>query len=449
MKIKNIFKFLIFALLAMQLGSCNDNTDAEQKFDQNPTDRLNAQKKELSDVLLTSEHGWKAVYFTDNTQLGGFTHLFKFSSDGKVEMASDFDGDTDAYESAYSVELGSAVSLLFTTKNRIHLLSDSDNSPTDALEGKGYKGDFQFLYYGQENGEIIFKTNRSFQELRFVKATEEDWENLAQNVIMGENVVGGEERPLFRLLETNDGTTTHQFDFIFSEAPRFASANSIETGYAVSYNMGIAYTPTGISVSPAVEVKGQKLTDFVYNDTDGSFTATGTGGVSATIKYTTKPLILTDDYKGLLDGNDFKVYGYISPFLTNAITTSTLCKELLDEINASLPATQQLTRVQLYFNDGGYNYIEYRFSGGRPTLYHNVTTSENAVDKTIVLTHDSWQTATALIPAPALLKKIDDEFTNPKGLYVKKENFKVVYSNVVWTFTSASSNFRITTYALN
>ncbi|HEX8017585.1 MAG TPA: hypothetical protein VF465_20320, partial [Flavobacterium sp.] len=64
-------------------------------------------------------------------------------------------------------------------------------------------------------------------------------------------------------------------------------------------------------------------------------------------------------------------------------------------------------------------------------------------------THDSWQTATALIPAPALLKKIDDELTNSKGLYVKRENFKITYSNVIWTFTSANSNFRITTYALN
>lgn len=448
MKIKNIFKFLIFAFIAIQLGSCT-NTDAEQKFDQTPTERLNAQKKELSDLLLTSQYGWKAVYFTDNTQLGGFTHLFKFSNDGKVEMASDFDEDTDSYVSDYSVELSSTVSLLFSTKNRIHLLSDSNNFPTAALEGKGYKGDFQFLYYGQENGDIIFKTNRSFQELRFVKATADDWNNISENIIMAENVVGGDERPLFRMLETNDGTTKHQLDFVFDEAPRFATANSVETGYNMSYNMGIAYTPTGITVSPAVVVKGQNLTNFVYNESDGSFTATGTGGVSATIKYTNKPLILTDDYKVLLDGNPFKVYGYISPFLTNAPTTSTLCKSLLNEINANLPANQQLTRVQLYFNNGGYHYIEYRFSGGRPILYHNVTTSENAVDKTIVLTHDSWQTATALIPAPALLKKIDDELTNSKGLYVKRENFKITYSNVIWTFTSANSNFRITTYALN
>ena len=79
-------------------------------------------------------------------------------------MASDFDTDTDIYKSQYEIQLGSTVSLVFTTKNRIHLLSDSNNSSYYSLEGKGYLGDFQFLYYGQENGEIVFKTNRTVKE---------------------------------------------------------------------------------------------------------------------------------------------------------------------------------------------------------------------------------------------------------------------------------------------
>jgi hypothetical protein len=34
-----------------------------------------------------------------------------------------------------------------------------------------------------------------------------------------------------------------------------------------------------------------------------------------------------------------------------------------------------------------------------------------------------------------------------KGLYVKKENFTLWPPNKIYTFTSASSNFRLTTYA--
>ena len=300
MKIKQIINYLLVALLAIQLVSCDNKEAIDSPFSGTPTERLNAKEKELNDLLMSSELGWKAVYFTDNTQLGGFTHLFKFK-DGKVDMASDFNNDTSIQSSEYDIILGSTVSLVFTTKNRIHLLSDSNSFPIASLRGKGYLGDFQFLYYGQENGEIIFRTSRSFQEVRFVKAKETDWIDLAQSRLMVPNVAGATTRPLFRLLETNDGTKVSQFDFNFTSASRFATSNSIETGSSVTNNIGIAYTPTGIIVSPAVKVGSQSLSAFTYDAATGNFNATGTAGVSASIKYSTKPLVLTDDFKGAVN----------------------------------------------------------------------------------------------------------------------------------------------------
>jgi len=451
MKTQSIYRYLIIGFIAVLLAACT-NTDAEQKFDQTPTERLNSQKNELSDILLSSPNGWKLVYFTNNTILGGYTHLFKFAANGTVEMASDFDDDTAIYKSEYDIQLGSTMSLVFTTKNRIHLLSESDNYPIPELEAKGYLGDFQFLYYGQENGEIIFKNNRVNEntgvngELRFVKATAQDWADLHKNIDMIDNVIGDPSRPLFRLLETNDGKTIHQFDFTFSEITRFAEANSVETGYSVTYDMGIGYTPTGIVVSPAVEVGGQKLTVFTYKDSDGSFTATGTDGVSATIKYSTKPLVITDDYKKLLPGQPQTVYGYIAANLYNAPTNSALFKDLVNKVNATLPATQSIARIQLVFNNAvNGTYIQYQFNGGKAAISHLVTTKEDAVNKTIILTNVGWTQSAAAV---AFLKDLDAELTNPKGLYVKKEDFKITYSNTIYTFTSAASNFRMTSYAL-
>ncbi|QSW89128.1 DUF4302 domain-containing protein [Flavobacterium endoglycinae] len=448
MKIKNIYKYLFAAILILHLSACNNNTDAEQLFDKTPTERLNIQKSELSQALLSSQFGWKTVYFTDNTVLGGYTHLFRFAQDGTVEMASDFDSDTDVYKSEYEIQLGSTVSLTFTTKNRIHLLSESDNYPIPALRAKGYLGDFQFLYYGQENGEIIFKANRNGTEIRFVKATAADWADLPKNLEMEDNVIGSNERPLFRLLETTDGTTVHKFDFSFSPVTRFAESNSIEAGYSVSYNMGVGYTPTGIVVSPAVEVGGQKLSNFVYNDADGSFTATGTGGVSAVIKYSTKPLIITDDYKVMLQAPQTG-YAYINANLATAPTNSALFNSLIKEIHANLPSTQKVNRIQFTFNDAfGESYITYSFTGGKALMYHNFTVQEDAVNKTLILVPGTWQSNTgAIIAEPALLKNIDKEIMNPSGLYVKKEAFKIQFTNNIYTFTSATSNFRMTTYA--
>lgn len=451
MKTQHIYKYLVIGFLTLLLAACT-NTDTEQKFDQSPTKRLNTQKTELGDVLLSSQYGWKAVYFTDNTVLGGYTHLFKFAADGTVQMASDFDADTATYKSEYDIQLGSTVSLVFTTKNRIHLLSDSNSYPIAALRSKGFLGDFQFLYYGQENGEIIFKTNRvnettkTNHELRFVKATAADWTDLPKNIDMIKNVVGDTARPLFRLLETNDGTTKHQYDFTFSQITRFAEANSIETGYSYTYDLGIGYSPTGIVVSPALEVGGQKLTVFTYNNADGSFTATGTNGVSATIKYSNKPLVITDDYKLLLAGKPQSVYGYIAANLYSASTTSNYFKQIITKVNATQLSTQSISRVQITFNNAtNGTYIEYRFNGGKATIYHFVLTSEDPVNKTIILTDDGWTQSAANV---AFLKDLDNELINPKGLYVKKENFTVTYSNPIWTFTSAATNFRMTTYAL-
>ena len=448
MKIKHLYKYLFAALLVLHLSSCNDNTDAEQKFDQTPTERLNAQKTELNELLLSSEFGWKAVYFTDNTVLGGYTHLFRFAKDGTVQMASDFDSDTKVYKSEYEIQLGSTVSVVFTTKNRIHLLSESNNYPIPALEAKGYLGDFQFLYYGQENGNIVFKTNRNNRELRFVKATAEDWTDLSENLIMEQNVIGGEDRPLFRLLETNDGTTTHKFDFSFTAATRFAESNSIETGYSVSYNMGVGYTPTGIVVSPAVEVGGQKLTNFTYSDTDGSFTATGTNGVSAVIKYTDKPLALTDDYKLLLPGQPLGWFGFfIDDYTVEAATNSPLFYAEIEKINAALPEGQSISTIEIYSNSRIGTFIYYSFVGRAP-LQHFVTVEEDEAGKKMILKHKSWNGNTT-VATPAILASFDKYLMDPEGIYVKKENFRLVYSEPVYTFTSASSPFRMTTWKLN
>lgn len=450
MKLKKIFYPLLVTFLVFQFLSCDNKESLDSPFNATPSERLNAQQKELNDLLESSQYGWKAVYFTDTTQLGGYTHLFKFKQ-GKVDMASDFDSDTGTYSSEYSIVLGSTVSLVFTTKNRIHLLSDSNNFPVASLRGKGYKGDFQFLYYGKENDQIIFKTNRSFKELRFVKATAEDWSNLPKNIAMIPNVVGSNTRPLFRLLETFDGTKTSQFDFNFSEATRYATANSIESGSNMTSNMGIAYTPTGIIISPPVKVGNQKLTDFTYDSASGAFTATGTNNVTATIKYSNKPLILTDDYKILIEGkgNPATGFAYIAANLATAPSNSFLCNTLLNQVNAQLSATQKLSRVQFTFNNPAFgSYIEYRFNGGKTTIYHNVTVTEDTVNKTIKLNHVSWENNLgAIIAEPALLKNIDKELLGDKGLYVKKELFKITFSNTIYTFTSASSNFRLTTYA--
>ncbi|MCA1918813.1 MAG: DUF4302 domain-containing protein [Flavobacterium piscis] len=447
MKLKYIYKYLIVAFVAVLQCACT-STEADSKFDQTPIERLNIKEKELNDLLLSSPEGWKVVYYTDSTQLGGWTHLFKFLPDGKVDMASDFDGDTSTYRSQYDIQLGSSVGVVFTTANRIHLLSQSDNYPTAALRGKGYLGDFQFFYYGQENGDIIFKTNRNVQELRFVKAKAQDWTDLPKNTPIIEGITGGPTSPLFRLLEINDGSALHLYDFDFNTNARFGTATSLDPASNQIYNLALSFTPTGAIAKPALVVKGQKLSNFVYDSVSDKFIATGTGGVSATIKYTNVPPTLTDDYKILLPGKIYARFGYYAgDYVEDSPTNSQLFVNELAAINAALPEGVELASVQVYLNHSLGNFIYYTFIG-RPAVFHYIDVEEDATGKKIILKHKSWNGNPAAT-APAFLANFDKHLINANGVYVKKENFKLGYSNTVYTFTSASSSFRMTAWQLN
>ena len=188
---KYIYKYTFILLpLVFFLISCEDNNDPEDIFEKDSTERLNEQEKELSELLQSSEYGWKMTYFTDDPrytnndqQLGGWTFIFDFVDNSHVVMVSDFSNQTlTPNESEYNIKLGSTIKLSFSTKNYIHDLSDANNAPSSSLTGKGYKGDFEFLYYGQEGEDLIFRSNRFQIEIRFQKATAEDWENISENI---------------------------------------------------------------------------------------------------------------------------------------------------------------------------------------------------------------------------------------------------------------------------
>jgi len=122
-----------------------------------------------------------------------------------------------------------------------------------------------------------------------------------------------------------------------------------------------------------------------------------------------------------------------------------LCNYLLNEINNASAA--KVNRVQFTFYNNRTVDIMYSFTGGKATVYHRATVTEDAVNKTIILKHSLWHNGTAVIAADPLVKNLDDKLMDPKGLYVTKESFRITYSNTIYTFAGASSSFRITTYA--
>jgi len=247
---------IAIALVSL-LSSCNSD-NFESKFDEGPAQRTEKRIKELEQELLSSTEGWKMIYFTDDTMLGGFTYLYNFKGN-KVEMISDVDAyngypwsknPLEARVSHYSVNAkSSTVSLLFEDANYIHLISDNAIFPNADLAGKGYKGDFQFLYYGKDAEGIDFVTPRDGIKLKMVKATSEDWTNLAVNRTLM-NTVNTK-----RTLVFVDGGEATLFNFRYNLKTRYASVLNADKTESVNGNggIGIGFNTNEIIISPAIE----------------------------------------------------------------------------------------------------------------------------------------------------------------------------------------------------
>lgn len=247
-----IKKSFLAIILLLTLQACNDN-EAEVIFKDSPAVRLQKQTKELQELLKSSPEGWKATYFTDDTELGGYSYLFRFTDDNTVEMASDF-GTDGVTSSEWELQVGSTLKLSFTTKNKIHELSDSNTFPDTELRGQGYKGSFEFLYYGTEGDDIIFRTNRDFIELRFSKAASTDWTAISTHKKIWESFPSSH-------LAYKIGDKVSNFSYAHSR--RFASNTDSGTSTA---GFGIGFTPTGVTISPAIDVEGTLYSEFTLSD---------------------------------------------------------------------------------------------------------------------------------------------------------------------------------------
>lgn len=442
MRFKKI-KIGILSLLVASgvLTGCTKDNYSED-FDKNPTERLNERKEELSNLLTSSEFGWKAVYFTDDTQLGGFTHLFRFIDKQNVEMISDFDNSfvngLTKQASLYDIKLGSTVSLVFSTNNKIHLLSDSNSFPTPALRGKGYKGDFQFLFVEGNEQEIIFKTNRSIETLKFVKATAEDWDLLPKNLDMVEKVTGLPGKAIFRKLTTNDGGEERVYDFNFDSNTRFATVYSEDYKLNESEGVGIAYTDSSIIIQPAIELNGTQLSEFTYDSSEAMFVATA-NGVTAKIEYTSVPLP-NKDYKTFLPSRKAKLLIFDPVYLMDAAPNSPLFKQLFN----AAPSGKEIEEILIFFNyqgDPTFHLIQYTLKDGSNFGYFFDTQDGNG--KMILKTKGQGWSGSG--QPPAFLKEFNNYLVDLGGLYVKKESFKIEYGNQIYTLINADSASDINT----
>lgn len=407
-----------YGLIILSLGlfvSCSEDNDPENLFGATPNDRLNAQIDEVYDALQSSPEGWKVTYFTDDPrytsaeqQLGGWTFVFKFTDDKHVTMASDFSASTlTPNQSEYEVKLGSTVKLSFVTKNYIHLLSDSGNSPTQALTGKGYKGDFEFLYYGKDGEDLIFRSNRFQIELRFQKATAQDWTDL-EEARQTEQILASSGS--LELVIKNGGETTTYANYGYNVASRYATNIAVD-----SLSFGIAPMADGLKVVKPIPVGDQNATDFVYDAANNRFVAELEGGDSAIINLG-EPIkisdVVNDFYFSALRGSGHPFLGSSEEFFTIFLDgEETLRQETNVDVLYGFFIVPDFGFIQYLFIDDNGDLIE-----PRPNrLISNFSVDDTA--GTLTLVDGGWQDASHSIYDNGL-QAVHDVLFDPQGLRV-------------------------------
>ena len=263
---KYIYSTLLSVLVLGGMSSCQDKTE-DRVFDETVSDRLNQQEQKLKDLLYDSEYGWKFVYYPDVESFGGFTFLVEFKGDREARMVTDFNADGVKIEvGEFQIQQRITTSLVFTTRNKIHLLSDPIDSPYGG--GTAFDGEYQFGYYGNTADEIYFETPKRGQKVVFVKATKEDWDNLNKHLEMSAHM-NRADASNFRVLEVGSGSSKESYDVNFAGAVRLLGFS----GEKVNGNetLAVAYTDKGIKLTPGIDVEGKTVSELIYNDTSQAF----------------------------------------------------------------------------------------------------------------------------------------------------------------------------------
>ena len=427
---KRIINIVTGVFIASALFSCTSKEE-DRVFEDTVNQRTLEAEKKLLDVLLSAEHGWKLVYFTDIERYGGYTFLMDFKDERNVVMASDFDEEGAVLQKGeYEVKFRSTVSLIFTTKNKIHDLSDPINS--QYKQGEGYEGEYQFGFYGNTEDEIYFKTPKQGQEVVFVKATPEDWAKIGEQYEIAEKMELLDE-PYFRVLNVKEGGQEKSYDIEYAASVRIVD---IMNGSDLNDRSGfsINYVPGGMQITPAIKVGSTLVSNLYFDEAYNSFVFND-GVNTVSLEYSNEPINWEETYKELLAHTLPKRTFLFDPNdgALGSSSTSALFRQKVIELGRSESGKYDLEEIQIQFKDDGTlqaNYADYQFRG--VTYRFNFEIADG--DRAIQIKNGKWDTATV----PSGIRDLNNAiFAN--RLYLKLEKFRLRYTNPVITLIGDES----------
>jgi len=447
-------RLLLLPIIALALFACQKNDPDDLFGGKTPSQRFEQSQAELRRELAKPENGWKLTYFTNDKKFGGFTFLMKFTPEGLVEMNSDIGLTSSSTTSKYEIQEGQGTMLVFTTKNYIHELSDAYTHMD--LRGKGYEGEFQFIYYGKEGNKLKFRTQRKATEqyVYFEPATAEDWNNI-------HNTTTNVALPMITLrpfnfyfrVTTNAGNEDYDI-FLYH---RFLTLTSFSNPSKV---LEVSLSPSAnklVFAKPLV-VEGKTFREMAL-DSSGSlprYFATVDGVSIEILAGNITEEHINNDYQNI----GTKVTQFI--FLTsplgiqtaNTYTSNTFIRNFL-----MINTNNYFARIDFSFSKTGKCEVVlfYAFPNMRNYSRRVYTYNYTLTDKRLYLTNPQfkeqtdenlWNDSTNV----AILNASNRVFNNittvaTNGFYIKKLPLKLRYSNVIYLLQSSTySNISFPVY---
>lgn len=425
MRLRNIFYYGSLSLCLL-LTNCSDN-EPKEVFKESATQRLKKRSSELKKKLQAPQYGWKTVYFTDNSILGGYRFLFDFEDDKTVAMSSDFSSEDYAKrKSEYDVVLGSTVKLSFTTKNSIHKLSESDRYPQSSLRGKGYKGNFEFLYYGTDGDDLIFRTNRELDTLRLSPAKQSDWDNLKKGYEDMSAAIYDPKKSTFRALKIGDII----YNFDYNQRLRHATSTTTDSKASKQrVEFGVGFELGEIVISPAIDVDGKKVNKLQYDKAKDRFSAKIGDKEQVALYYADAPLSRMRSFSIPKAGMRGMRINRTNPRYVSSDNSSesfvTFFNKWRDDFKKALRDRYRITRFYIRGWNTAEPYISIWInnvsSGGNIGARYGVKKTESR-DKfgnhIVKFSFNSSFSRNNDAGVPDLLKPIIDFMFDPKGFYV-------------------------------
>ncbi|MGG9971408.1 DUF4302 domain-containing protein [Ferruginibacter sp. SUN002] len=175
-------KFLLFFLtITVLLSSCKKEDD--YIFDQSPDERINASIAKYNALLTGAANGWKAYITVDNGEGATYAFYFRFNSDNRVKMVSDFDTTSAVtlQESSFRIRQQQQPTLIFDTYSYVHVLADPNEANAGVVAnvnggavGQGLLSDFEFIFdrdsISADTLKMVGKVNGA--KLTLIRATE-------------------------------------------------------------------------------------------------------------------------------------------------------------------------------------------------------------------------------------------------------------------------------------